>query len=96
MPVVSISRWHMQLSEVRKHAKDAAEIFRKNGATSVQLGYSQAGEHAGQCYVSVTFPDAETYGRALAAQMQDPAFQRILDTVQSHLQSRTLIITEDL
>lgn len=38
---------------------------------------------AGQCYVSVT-----TYGRALAAQMKDTAFQKILDSVRDNLQSR--------
>ena len=97
MAVVSVSRWKGNVQDTRL-AKQIAPVLKKHGAVSVRLGNCFAGAYAGQVFGVITFPDWETYGKAMQGLTADPEYQKILTELSSifALQERSIMSVEDL
>jgi len=97
MTVVSVSRWKGN-SQDTSHAKQIAPVLKRHGAISVRIGNCIAGAYAGQVFGVITFPDWETYGKAMQGLSDDPEYQKVLAELSStfQLQERSIMSVEDL
>jgi hypothetical protein len=97
MAVVSVSRWKGNPQDTSL-AKEIAPVLKKHGAVSVRLGNCFAGAYAGQVFGVISYPDWETYGKAMQSLTTDPEYQRIMTGLTStfDLQERWLASIEDL
>jgi len=98
MSITSVTRWKINRDDARKLAAEAAPLLKKQGASFIRIGFCHSGQFTGQTMVVVNYPDWQTYGRAMEAQMQDPAYQSLYAQVTSkgELLDRTLLVTEEL
>jgi len=108
MPIVSVSRWSINRDDASRIVRDVAPLIKNHGATNVTLGRVHSGgqgQDVGQTadgrqetIVVVTYPNWETYGRAMEAQHKDQQYQAQFATAQKlgTLLQRTIVITEEI
>jgi hypothetical protein len=98
MPIISVSRWKGNYEQGLPIARRAAEIQKRHGVTSVQVGTCYSGPDTGQLYSVITFPDRATFGRFQQAVAADAEFQRLMaEGLQVlELQDRSAIVAEGL
>ena len=97
MALVSVSRWKGNGQDTRL-ASQIAPVLKRHGAVAVRIGNCFAGAHAGQVFGVITFPDWETYGKAMQGLTADSEYQKILAELSSafELQERSIMSVEDL
>jgi hypothetical protein len=98
MAITSVTRWKIDADKGRKLASEAAPLLKKNGASAVRVGYCHSGQFTGQTMVVVIYPDWQAYGKAMEAQSQDSAYQKLFGQVLGvgELLDRTVMVTHDL
>jgi hypothetical protein len=98
MPITSVSRWKIDRSDAQKLAEEAAPLLKKHGASLVRLAFCHSGQFTGQTLVVTLYADWQSYGRAMEAQMQDPAWQSFFSQAlgKGELQDRSVLVTQDL
>lgn len=98
MPIVSVSRWTINQEDAQQIMRDMAPILKQHGATEVSLGRVHTGQHAGQILAVTTYPNGETFGRAVDAQHKDENYRNLMRTAmeKGKLQDRTVILSEEV
>jgi len=98
MPIVSVTRWKISQEDASQIARDIAPLLKQHGASEVRLGQVHTGEHTGQILAIITYPDGETFGRAVDAQAKDTTYQQHMNTARQkgQLLGRTVILAEDI
>jgi Asp-tRNA(Asn)/Glu-tRNA(Gln) amidotransferase A subunit family amidase len=93
-----LTRWKINRDEARKLAAEAAPLLKKQGASSVRVGFCHSGQHTGQTMVVVNYPDWQAYGKAMEAQAQDTAYQGLFAQVlkSGELLDRAVLVMQDL
>lgn len=81
MSITTVTRFKIDRQEAIKLAKDATPLMKQQGASGVRIGYCHSGEHCGHTLVVVTYPDWDTYGRAMTARAKDAAYQKLFAQV---------------
>lgn len=96
MAIVHIVRWKGPNDLTL--AREAAPLLKKHGAVSVRIGYGFAGDYMGQVVASITFPDWESYGRALQSLTADPDYHRVLAEAAKtfELLDRSIVVGEEI
>jgi uncharacterized protein DUF6854 len=79
-------------------AREAGPLVKKHGAVSVRIGYGFAGEYMGEVVLAATFPDWESYGRAMQSLTADPEYRRLLTefTKMYQMVDRSIVIGEEV
>jgi hypothetical protein len=97
MAIVVVSRWKGNVQDTHL-AREVAPVLKKHGVASMRLGICNVGPHAGQAFTVLTFPDWETYGKAMQSATADPEYQRLYAeaTKTFELQERSIMVVEDL
>lgn len=97
MPVIAVSRWHINQEDAAQIMRDMAPLLKQHGASAVRLGRIHSGEHVGQILAAITFPDGEAYGRAIDTQSKDTGYKKLISTAleKGRILDRTVILAED-
>ena len=99
MSITVMSRWSSDSrDDVARIAVKIKPIFEEHGAEYVRLGQAYSGPFAGQFIVAQRYADWETYGKAMQAMSNDPAFQEAYAeaTKVSKLEGRSIIVDIDI
>lgn len=114
MPIISVSRWSMNPEVASRLVRESAPLIKGHGATmvvigrvvsgqSIQAGLSQQTGQTGQepqqeILLSVTYPNWETFGRAMEAQQNDTKLQEQHTTAlkSGQLLQRSIIAAEEV
>jgi hypothetical protein len=77
--------------------KEEAALLKKHGAISVRGGRCFAGSYAGEVVCATTFPDWETYGKAMESLVEDGDYMRVYQEFVSRFQmtDRALVVGEE-
>jgi hypothetical protein len=94
--IISVARWNLPLSEAQKIAQEIAPVLRDNGATQIQCGVIQIGQHAGRVVTAVTYPNLEAYGKAIGQQENNNTYRQAMARIQDRLLDRQVINTEEV
>ena len=99
MSITAMSRWSSDSrDDVARIAVKIKPIFEEHGAEYVRLGQAYSGPFASQFIVAQRSADWETYGKAMQAMSNDPAFQEAYAeaTKVSKLEGRSIIVDIDI
>ncbi len=99
MSITVLSRWSSaSRDDVVRVAGKVRPIVEKHGAEYIRLGQAYSGAYAGQFIVSMRYADWETYGKAMQAMSNDPAFQEAYAEALSvgQLEGRSIIVGIDI
>lgn len=100
MAFVVVSRWKSgrDLKEIVRVCKQAKAHWQRHGAKDFQLTRFHTGAWAGEYLVSITFPDAATYGKALDDMPKDAEFMAVMAEAQSvaQLMGRNTLLSIDV
>ena len=100
MAFVVVSRWKSDrdLKDIVRICKQAKAHWQRHGAADFQLTRFQTGAWAGEFLISITFPNAATYGKALDDMPTDSEFMAVMAEAQSaaQLMGRNTLISIDV
>ena len=98
MAILSVSTFRIDHAQGVRLAGQAAPHFKRHGATMVRFGTCHSGPRAGVISVVVSYPDWQTYGKALQALSEDHAYQALLAEVTKagELLDRSIMVMQDL
>lgn len=99
MSITVLSRWtSASRDEVARVASKARPVVEGHGAEYMRLGQAYSGPFAGQFIVAMRYADWETYGKAMQAMSNDPAFQEAYAEALSvgQLEGRSIIVGIDI
>ena len=80
MAYVVVSRWKSgaDVKEIVRVCKQAKAHWQRHGAEGFQLTRFQTGLWVGEYLVTITFPNAASYGKALDDMPKDPEFSAVI------------------
>ena len=100
MAYVVVSRWKSSadIKEIVRLCKQAKAHWLRHGADGFQLARFQTGLWVGEYLISITFPDAAAYGKALDDMPKDPEFSAVMAEAQNvaQLMSRNTLAGMDV
>ena len=99
MSITVLSRWSSDSpSDVARIAGKVKSIVEGHGAEYMRLGQAYSRPFTGQFIVAQRYADWETYGRAMQAMGNDPAFQDAYGeaTAVAKLEGRGIIVGIDI
>ncbi len=99
MSVTVLSRWSgASRDDVVRVAAKVKPVVEGHGAEYMRMGQAYSGAYAGQFIVVMRYADWETYGKAMDAMSNDPAFQEAYAEALSvgQLEGRSIITGIDI
>jgi hypothetical protein len=98
MAITAVSRWKGKLEDALPIARQVAPLLKRQGATSIRVGYCHSGAYTGQIYAAIFFPDWAAYGRAMQALSEDAEYQRIFAEALkvAELEDRSVLVTQEV
>ncbi len=98
MAITVVSAFKIDHAQGMRLAGQATPHFKRQGATMVRFGTCYSGPRTGAISVIVTYPDWQTYGKALHALSEDHGYQALLAEVMKvgELLDRSIMVTQEL
>jgi hypothetical protein len=102
MAIQVISQWRLNegktINDALSVIKDAGDLIRQHGASSIRLSEVRIGRNPGTFYVNVTYDNLTAYGTAQDRLNANTSYQTILQQTNSiaTLRNRSVVETLEL
>ena len=98
MPITVVTSFKIDRDQALRLAGQAAPMMKRHGATTVRLGLCHSGAHTGTVSVVITYPDWQSYGKAVHGMYEDKAYQSLFAEVLKigQLLDRSIMVMQDL